>query len=194
MNLPDPKSLAIATLKDPAEVARTLLGLNVPREALWAALGLLAVFNALFYMLNAFLVPSPLYEVIGSPLRYFVLTVATIVLFVLAFHRVGRMFGGKASLNDSLVLVVWHQSLYLLAQVVVLFVSFLSPLLGLLLLLATIIVGVFVLLHFINQAHRLNSIPQAVLVLLGMVVAIIIGLSIVLIVIGTPHPGNMNNV
>ena len=59
MNLPDPKSLAIATLKDPAEVARTLLGLNVPREALWAALGLLAVFNALFYICLLYTSPSP---------------------------------------------------------------------------------------------------------------------------------------
>jgi len=64
----------------------------------------------------------------------------------------------------------------------------------LLLLLATIVLGIFVLLHFINQAHRLNSIPQAVLVLLGMIVAVIIGLSIVLIVIGTPQPGSLNNV
>lgn len=194
MRLPDPKALAVKTVSEPAAVARELMDLKLPREALWTTLALLAVVHALYFMLTEFLAPSPFYDSIGSPLHYFVLAGATMLLTVVALHGVGRILGGTGSLDNMLVLIVWLQMLNLFAQTVIIFVGLLFPGLALILYIGTGFLGLYIMLHFINQAHDLNSFPHAIMVLLGMVVVVLIGAIIVQVVLFGPQGGSINNV
>lgn len=194
MTLPNPRDLAVMTLRNPAGAAQRVMGLGIPREALWMALGLLAVAQAMFYLLSAYSNPAPIYDMIGSPLRYLLLAGCTLVLSVFAMHRVGHALGGSGSLDDVLSLTVWLQAINLALQLTVLVVGLILPVLAGLVFIVAGVFEVFIMLHFVDQAHRLESLWRALLVLIGTVLAVFVGLALVQMVIGLPSgvlPGNV---
>ena len=192
MTLPDPRALAIQTVKDPAGAARVLMDIGLPRSTLWTALVLMAVLQSVIFAVSDMMLagPTPFPVLFGSPLRFFTMAVVALVLMVHAIHRAGRMLGGTGTLDDVLVIIVWLQALRVAVQVVGLILSVTIPVLAMLLLLVATVIGIYILLHFIDQAHRLGSIGQAVLVLFASVLVIVFGLSLILALIGLPLVGN----
>ncbi len=190
------RELAIISLRDPASAARTLMNMGFQTGMLWNALVLVAVGNTLLYSLSGVLMPSPtpLPDVFSMPLIYFAIVAGGLALTALSIHWVGGVMAGKASLADILVLIVWLQFLRLVVQVAVLVGMFVMPLVSALLIFAAALMGVYLLVHFVDQAHRFKSTGKAAVVLILSLVAIVVGLSLVLTLVGGLFGGALPHV
>lgn len=162
------RDLVILSVTKPAEAARQILAFQVPREALWTALFLAAVLNTLFYQLSRFLMPgpSPFPGALESPGIYLGLVAAGLIITIYAIFRAGRMMGGQGTLDDVMKLMIWLQFLRVIAQIATLVLAFTIPMLAALMVLAATIAGLFIMINFIDQAHRFGSLGKAIGVLL----------------------------
>lgn len=192
MTLGEWRQLAITSVKDPATAARALMAMQIPRKALWIALVLVAVLNTLLFVLSNVVMPgpSPLPEIFDSPGLYLAIVVVGLILTTYSIYGVGRVMGGKGSLNDVMVLVVWLQVLRVAVQGAALVLVLLLPLLSALLVFAAALIGVFMLVHFIDQAHRFGSLGRSAAALIASLLAIVFGLSLILSLVGGPIVGS----
>jgi hypothetical protein len=154
-------ALAKRTFEDPRAGVRTLLGLGVPLPARTVGLVLVSVLSALLLHLGFFLLPAtddPLTRFIGqSPLGSAVIQWVILTATVLAIHRIGRLFGGRATLPDALLVVVWLQLIMLGVQVVQLLTLILfAPLAGLVNL-AGLVLFFWLFTSFIAEIHGFSS-------------------------------------
>jgi hypothetical protein len=190
------KDLAVQSVKDPALAARELIGLQLDRGTLWTALFLMAVLNTLLHTLTGMLSPgpSPLPGLFDVPAVYFFFVGGGLVLIVLAIYWTGRAFGGQAAMEDVMVTVIWLQFLRVLVQVAAIVLLVTLPALSVLLILIASVVGVWILVHFVNEAHRFDSLGKAAMVLIGAFVGMVFGVSILLSLIGVGAMGVSGNV
>jgi hypothetical protein len=186
--------LARTSLRDPRRAAETIMGLNLGRDVLWTALGLVAVVNT-FLLLLVVEVSGPSIPLPGyfdRPLALFILIVGLTVVYVHAMYWAGLAIGGQGTLMDVLALVVWFQVLRAAAQAAVIVLSFLIPPLGALASFAVAIWGIWVFLNFLATALHLTSAWHAVAVLLIAFVGLVLGLGILMALIGGLAQGVMS--
>lgn len=178
--------MIVMSVRDPAEVARRLIAMQLPREVLWTGLALAAVANTLLFSLSGLLMPNPnvALPLFQSPFRYLVMVAAVLVLTVVVFYWTGRLLGGRGSLQDVLVTVLWLQVLRVLVQAVALVLALTIPVLAMLGVLAASVLGIYIMLHFLDQAHRLNSLARAGGVLIASVLLMAVALSVLLALFG----------
>ncbi len=190
------RDLVVLTIKSPAEAARLLLGLSVPREALWTGLALVAVLNGLLFALTNLLVPgpSPLPEVFLVPSLYTVLVAGGLLLSIYALYWTGRLMGGTGTLDEIMLAILWLQGLRVVLMVIVIVLIMTVPALSALLVFAASIYGLYILVHFVNQAHRLESLPKSAGVLVASTAAILLGLTLLISLFGGPTSGLSANV
>ena len=191
MTSTDWRDLAITSVRDPAQAARHLMAMALPRETLWTGLLLVAVLNTLLFSLSRLITPlaTPFPALLNSPIIYFLMVILGLLLTVYAIFWVGRGLGGKGRLDEVMVLIVWMQALRVVVQAATLVLLVTIPELAAILVLAAGVIGIYMLVHFINQAHRLNSLGRAIGVLIASVAAIVLGLSLILSLIGAPFAG-----
>lgn len=180
------RDLAVMSVTDPAQAARILMALQLRRETLWTGLALAVVLNTLLFSLSGVLMPgpTPFPAAFNVPAVYLVLVAGGLLLTVYALYWIGRMLGGKASLDDVMVLVLWLQVLRIAVQIATLVLVLTIPLLALLLVLGASLVGIYITVHFVDQAHRLNSLTRAAGVLITSVLAMALVLFILLALAG----------
>ncbi len=161
-------TLGRLTLRNPAAAAKIILAKTLHGEAIWTALFLVAVLNALAYAVMTVLFPMPeeLAFLNPSPITYMALSAGILVAFSAAVSASGRLIGGQGSFFGVLSMMIWLQLVRVALQVVLILVMMLSPGIGGLLSLAINLYLVFVLLHFVNEGHRFNSLWRAFAVLL----------------------------
>ncbi|WP_424986175.1 YIP1 family protein [Microbulbifer sp. S227A] len=190
------RDLAVLTIKSPAEASRVLLGLQIPREALWTGLALVAVLNGLLFALSNLLVPgpSPLPDVFLVPALYTVLVAGGLLLSIYALFWTGRFMGGTGTLDDIMLAILWLQGLRVALMVVVIVLILTVPVLSALLVFGASIYGLYILLHFVNRAHRLDSLPKSAAVLVASTAAILLGLTLLISLFGGPISGLSANV
>lgn len=196
MMMPDPRQLTATTLRNPAAAAQELMSLHLPRSVLWTALILMATLQALTFGVSEILIPTtaPVPLVFDSPLAFFGMAVVALALTVYSLQWTGRMLGGSGSLEDVMVIIVWIQVLRVVVQLLALVLTIVMPGLALLLVFVATILGLYILVHFVNEAHRLNSLLRASGVLVSSVIVMVLGLSIFLSLIGAPLVGANANV
>lgn len=191
--VPALKDLVVASVQDPATVARQLIALNIDRGTLWLALFLMAVLNTLLQGVTNQLVPgSPLPEPFAIPAVYFFFVAGGLVLIVLTIFWAGRAFGGQGRMEDVMVVVAWLQFLRVLVQAAALVLLLTIPVLSMILVLAAAFVGIWILVHFVDQAHQFNSVGKAAGVLIAAFVGMVVGVSILLSLIGVSALGAGN--
>ena len=179
------------TLFDPREAAGRLIALELPRNALWMALGLMTVLNTIVYSLSLTLAPPgdpaamamvpPIFQ---SPLFFALFLGGTLVIVVLALTWIGQTFGGRGRLDDILVLITWLQVLRLGLQALLTLILVVAPLLGGLITIVASVWGIYILVAFIDRAHGFDNMFRAAGVLLVGALAMVFGLSLILGVIG----------
>lgn len=110
---------------------RQLLAEGVPLPARTLGLALMAVASALLLHLGFLILPPPDDPVAAfmsqSPLRTAVVQWVVLAASVLLTFWIGRNFGGHGSLPDTLLVLVWLQTLMLAVQVVQLLALVISP-------------------------------------------------------------------
>lgn len=190
------RDLAVTSVTDPAAAARTLMGLKLPRGILWTAVALVATLNAILFTVSNILVPAPV-PIEGlptSPFVYLVLIAAGLILTVYALFWIGRGLGGQGTLDDVMVLVVWLQGLRVIVQAVALALMLILPALAALLVFVAGLVGIYILLNFVNQAHRLNSLGKSAAILIAAVLAMALALVLAISILGGAVTGSYGNV
>jgi Yip1 domain len=149
------------SLEDPRAGLRKVLSLGVPLPARTAGLVLMAVLSALLIHLGFLFLPAtddPLAQFMSqSPLRTALIQWLILAASVLLIHRVGRVFGGKGSLPDALLVVVWLQVIMLGVQVVQFLVLILIPSFAGLVNLAGLVVFFWLFTSFIAELHGFAS-------------------------------------
>ena len=154
-------NLAQLTLQDPGQAARVLLSEGVPMRARSGGLLLVAVLSALMASLQvgtgrADLDPFSAF-MLASPFRAAVFQWGFLALSVLLVHRVGRAFGGRGSLADALLVVVWLQIIMLGFQTLQLVVSPILPPLAGVIGLVSFVVYFWLMSWFIAELHGFAS-------------------------------------
>ncbi len=188
---PSLKDLALLTVQDPAEAARQLMAIQLDRGTLWTAVFLVAVLNTLLAGLNNVLMPNttPIPGLFDVPAVYFFFVGGGLVLTILTLFWVGRAFGGEGSMEDIMVVVVWLQFMRVLVQATALVLLLTIPMLSILLILVAALVGIWILVHFVDQAHRFGSLGKAAGVLIAAFIGMVVGVSILLSMIGVSAVG-----
>ena len=184
--------LAVQSVTAPRDVARLLLSIRPGAEALWTGFALVVVLNALVFGLSRLLLPDGGLtgaEVLDSPFAFMALQAATLAATIAALTWAGRGVGGSGGLADVAVVMIWLQALRVLAQAVVLVVMPISAFLGAVLVMTASALGIWIAVHFIDEAHALRSVLKAILVLVVGIVGMAIVLSIVLSAIGITPDG-----
>ncbi len=196
LTLADLRSLIVQSVMSPAEAARRILALRLPRGVLWSALLLAAALNAILFTLSNLLLPTPpmVPWIIQSPLVYFGLVVLALVAFIQAVVWVGQGLGGSGGTDEVMAVIVWMQYLRVLVQAASLLLMVTFPILSLVLVMAATVVGVWILLHFIAQAHGLDGLGRAAFVLILSGLAVIIAASLFMALVLGPFMGNMQHV
>jgi hypothetical protein len=188
MTLNDLPALAMDTLRDPRGTAERLIALDLGLPTLWTALALGAVLNTILFSVNMMMFPTtfPLPGLFSNPILYAMAMAGGMVITMHLLTWVGGMMGGQGRLADVTVVLVWLQYMRLAAQAVLLVMTMLVPALALMATLVVAFYSLWLLLNFLDVAHRLGSLGKSALVLVFSVVGITIGLSILIALIGAP--------
>ncbi len=162
-------NLVVLTLSNPAEAARRLLALRLGTDVLWLAFSLAVILNALVQSASSFVLPliSPDVQQLAEPLsRTLFVSVAAIMISVVTFLLVGRVLGGTGTFNDFMTLIVWLQILQIAGQAIILALVAALPFLFLPASLAMLGLSLYITLHFLNEAHRFQSLGKSFVVIL----------------------------
>lgn len=192
-NLTDPRDLlqlAALSLRSPKEGATEVLRIAPERATLWMAFALMIVVSLMMGEIVGLLIAPPTDGPLTdqSSLVLGLMQGAFLFLTVHAITYIGRLCGGTGDFNGALALMTWLQFVFLLIQVVQLFLLLVSPpMAGIITLLA---IGLFfwLLINFIAVLHAFESLGMVFFMTLVSFVGIIFTLSIVLTVLGlTPE-------
>ena len=188
--------LALLTVRAPKEAAAIIMSWQIPRAELWIAAAVVAIASTFMSTLSNMLIPmpDPLAVMVANPFTLFMIIAGSFVLTVHALFWTGRAMGGSDDMSDLLALLVWMQTLRAAARVLVLLSVVLVPPLAGFLVLIVGVATIWVFLNFISVGLQLNSIMRAVLVLLVGALAISVGLSLLLSMIGVSALGVSANV
>ena len=188
--------LAVLTLRNPSEAAQIVLGWNLSKEALWTAIAFVSVIVTILSTLSNILfpVPAPLNALVGNPIMYFVVAAGGFVATVHAVFWTGRMLGGQGKLEDLMTLLLWVQALRAVAQLGVLLLLLFAPVLASFFVLFVGVATLWIFVHFISIGLHLNSLWRATVVLFVGALALVVGLSFLLSLIGVSAMGVPLNV
>lgn len=183
--------LALLTLRDPHAAAQIILGWNLPKEAIWTAIALVSVLLTILSTLSNMLAPidDPMLSVISTPFVYFAIAAGGFVATVYAIYWTGRLLGGRGRIEDLMVLLLWLQALWAAAQAVLFVFVLVSPVLASFFLALVAVSTIWIFVHFISIGLQFNSLVKAIVVLILGTLALIVGTSLVLSVIGVSTTG-----
>jgi len=185
------KDLTVLTIKTPDHAARLLLQLDLRTDALWTALALVAVLNAILFGVTNLLFPAPipLPNLFFMPVVYCAFVLTGLILTIYAIFWTGRGLGGQGALPDVMLLILWLQALRLAVQAAVLVLELTLSILSPFLVLVAAFLGLRILLHFVNEVHQLGSLWRAAGVLIASMLAMVLALSMILALVGAPLTG-----
>jgi len=185
------KALIGQTLFRPREAARVLISMRLPGHWLWTALALMAVLNAIVYSVSLTVAgpgdpnaPMMMPAAFHAPVLFALLLFLALVLTVLSLFWVGRKFGGRAAIEDILVLITWLQVLRLMLQVGVTILVLAMPALAMIVIMVASIWGIYILVGFVAEAHGFVSSLGALGVICLALLVMAIGLTIVFSILG----------
>lgn len=176
------KALVRRSLADPEAGAREVIALNPVMQLRWVLLmaGVTAgvvVAYLLPLMLGATDQVLPPFTAAGMQLAVNLATAVGITVF-------GRMFGGQGRFEDAVLLVAWLQWLMILAQLVQLVVAILLPPFAGLVTIAAVTLFFWLITGFVQALHGFESRGMTFLGVLGMLFAMAMLVSMLLIMAG----------
>ncbi len=174
--------------------ARRLLSMDLEQGTLWTALLLMAVLNTLIQQIsNLFIdIPTPLLQLFDVAIIYFIFVAGGLILIVFAIFWTGRIFGGRGRLEDIMVVIVWLQFLRVLVQASALILLLTIPFVSFFFVIGATIVGCWIFVHFVNEAHEFDSLGRSAVVLIAAFAAMLVGLSLLLSLVGFGSLGLVN--
>lgn len=186
------RALLIQTIYAPADAGRSIIGINLPREAAWMALLLAAIINTFVYFTNLSLFPLPddfWMPVIRTPVTYLAASFSLTTVMIFALFWIGRFLEGQARLPDLVSLMAWLLCVQSLADVAFLVLFVFVPMLAGLFSMAAALYGIWILINFITVAQGFPDRGKAVLTIVLALVGLVVGMSLFVSVIGVTAMG-----
>lgn len=181
-------SLAWQTVVAPREVARLLLSLRLSREVLLTGFALVVVLNALIVGLMQLGGEVPA-GMLLAPVPMGLLLATMLAASIGVMTWAGHILGGSGRIEDVAVLLIWLQALRAVAQLGVALLGAVSGGLALLAVLGSLVVGIWILVSFLDEAHALGSPFKALLVLILASVALVLALMMIVSLLGVGPNG-----
>lgn len=168
------KTLIGLTFRDPASAARALLAAGWPVSARWMGLFLAVTVSALLAWLSSQLFPlpegtaevSPVLTMTSQPLVLAGMQLVAVLIAAGLLAGVGRLFGGKGTFEDALLLTVWIEVVLLLVQAVQIAATLVLP--GVASILGVVAIALFFWLT-VQFAKALHGFTSGVKVFLGVI-------------------------
>ena len=174
----------IRALREPRAAAADVLALGIPREALVPGLFAVVAISVILNTASEALAPSPF--VIVTPFQMTILLAVMMVTFSFAVAKAGQMLGGIGTFQDSLLLMIFLQAMFLPAVALQLLLFVLMPALAGLFILGVMIFLTWVHINFIAALHGFPTLGRAFGVLMMAVVATFFVLMFVAPLLVTP--------
>lgn len=153
-------SQGLRAFREPRAAAADVIALGIPREAMAPALFLVVVLSVILNSVIELLAPNPMIRM--TPFQMSILVVVMMVAFAYTVFKAGQMMGGIGSFQDSLLLMVFLQALFLPAAALQVVLFFVSPGLAGLFIVAVMLFLTWVQINFIAALHGFSSIGPAI--------------------------------
>jgi Yip1 domain len=194
LTLPDLVALMRLTLQAPRKGARRIMEMNLPINARWLALLLVAAGSAIGTHLSIALMPPEQREMIlaliASPMSTALMQAGIWAVIAAAIAVGGRMRGGEGTFPDALILMAWLQFMLLCLQLVQVAAGVVLPILADLIGLAGLGLLLWLLTNFVAELHGFRSLVAVFAGLVAGAFALMFLAAILLSVIfGSPSGG-----
>lgn len=193
------RDLFVETVRDPAAAARRILSVRLATNTLWLALALATVLNTIAFQVSNMVVTAtqpmmPMMPPMMAPGPVMIMLVSVLIVTVFAMTWLGQSMGGTGTLARVLALVTWLQFMRLGVQVAAIAVLVISPGLANMAMFAAGLYGLYIMVHFMNEAHEFNSLGKAASMIVFGVIGLAFGMAIILTVINAASIGITGNV
>jgi len=159
----DFKALAIETITNPAQAARSVLAQRFEAEVVWTGFGLTVVLSVFLYALQAQLLGLPSNALFPnlSPALFGGFLVVLQLGYAICSVTIGRWMGGQAAFVPFFALLVWLRFVNIAVQAIAIVLVFIVPPVAAILNLVAAIYGIYVLAHFTNEGLGLNALGKS---------------------------------
>lgn len=198
------QDLVKKTIFSPKEAAAEIIRLRqmLSKEMLWSMVIVVAALMAMSYWVQWELFPprppeTPqeaaaqqiMERVAARPFLAASLFAAGIVVLINVLHWTGRLFGGTGGLHDMAAVFLWLQFFLVAAGALTLVLALLVlPLAALVGLIANVL-GLWILIAFVDEVHGFNNPLKSLGVLIAAVVLMVFGLTVLVALILTTGAG-----
>jgi hypothetical protein len=181
------------SIVNPREGAEEVLALGIPREALGIILLLVLILSIILGQITTLIVAGAAGVTVEGPLANPIITgmlqFALLLIAIFGIHFIGRGFGGKGSLGETVLLVAWLQFIMVCIQVVQTALMLVVPPFASLLGIAGLVLFMWLLTNFIAVIHGFRSLGQVFVMILVSLFVLAFVLSILLTLVGVAVPG-----
>ena len=175
-------------LSQPREAAVTLLSMGVPRAAIGPGFALIVVLSVLLGAFGELVAPGQLGGGI-SPFSSVLFNGGLFLGYSITIWKIGSLMGGKGALEESILLAVFFQAIFMPAILIQLFLLLVMPPLAGLFTMALLIFSIWVNVNFIDALHGFGSLGRSLGVFLMSSLAVAVGLILVIAVFGLSLEG-----
>lgn len=183
------------SILEPSDMARRIVGMDFPRDALWTGLALSAVLNVMLLALLQLLSPAAVVfqdQMFAlSPFEYVAMMGIFLVLLVFGTLQAGRVLGGRGTLAQTLTIIVWFQCISLTLEVGQLVLMLISPAIAAIFGLISLGALIWCFVNFVNILHGFQNLAKAIFTILIALIGTAFVAGIVLTVLGIGTPGGM---
>lgn len=176
------------SIMEPSKMAQKVIGLNLPREALWTALALVAVLNVVLLALLQMLSPAPIaFEEQAfalSPFAYVAIIGVFLALLVAGTYYTGKIMGGVGTFTATLTIIVWFQSVSLTLEAIQLVLVLISPAIASIFGMLSLGALIWCIVNFVNVLHGFENLGKALATIVLALVGTALCAGIVLAVLG----------
>ncbi|MFD1880869.1 YIP1 family protein [Paracoccus pacificus] len=164
--------LMVLTVRDPAAAVRILRGLNLTMAARWTGYALVVVLSAMLSLIVVLTLPdtgdaqNPYQELGRHPVAVAITQGLVILLVAWLMTFAGRVFKGRGSFADGLLLVTWAEAILLSVQVIAWLAILILPGLGMVLTMALVPLFLWLMANMARELHGFSNLPM---VFLGMI-------------------------
>ncbi|MDD9921003.1 MAG: hypothetical protein OXQ92_01795 [Boseongicola sp.] len=146
-------------ITQPREAAVTLMGMGVPREALWPSFALLVLLSAILTYLGSGAATGE--QIVFTPFHFVLVSALAGAASVFAIWKIGGAMGGTGTFENTLLLMVFLQALLFTGQLIEFGIFLIAPPIASLFSIVLIVWAFFVNLNFVAALHGFSSLLRS---------------------------------
>lgn len=177
-------SLALASVRNPKEVANTLLSVGFPASVLMPSFLLVIVVSVLLTVPADLIGAQSTTGALFPPFSVAIVLCLLLAAYIYGIYRVGRAMGGTGSLAEAVLLMVFLQFILILAQVVELLLWLIAPMLAGYFVIGVAILALWISMNFIDVLHGYGSLFKSFGLIILVSFSVAVGMVIILSTLG----------